>query len=338
MLDMKRVLQVILLCFGLGLISLLVTDQVQAASNVVTTKSQITKFYNAQDKIVSDVAAAPDSEWNVEKEIISNGITLDQVEKGLYLKESDLKTKIYQNPQGYLQIQNHQIKPVGKVGYDLTPGVEGIKVWLVRKHFGLSNSHTIYDSEVISQVKKIQRQKGLPVTGNVDLSTWEALGFSKEKWVEIDSYVAPLITNQHSSRNQHIEAMISAARQYIGQPWISGAASSPKYGVDCSGLVTQALYASGIDPAPISAIQHAQRGHEWNSQLYWEDKRIAKVNFQDRQRGDLIFFSDPVTGKIWHIGILLNKDTMIESWPPAVQVHSIYDGRGNIVGIKRVFD
>ena len=30
--------------------------------------------------------------------------------------------------------------------------------------------------------------------------------------------------------------MISQAQAYLGKPWISGAASSPAYGVDCSGL------------------------------------------------------------------------------------------------------
>ncbi|WP_051564078.1 C40 family peptidase [Companilactobacillus paralimentarius] len=131
--------------------------------------------------------------------------------------------------------------------------------------------------------------------------------------------------------------MINQAYKYLGQTWISGAASSPQYGVDCSGLVTQALYASGINPAPVSAIQHAQVGNEWNSRMLWSDNRMPKVDFNNRQRGDLIFYTDPSTGLIWHVGILLNRDTMIESWPYAVQVHSIYSGRGNIAGVKRVF-
>jgi len=131
--------------------------------------------------------------------------------------------------------------------------------------------------------------------------------------------------------------MINQAYKYLGQPWISGAASMPGYGVDCSGLVTQALYASGVDSAPISNIQHASPGHEWNSRDYWADGRLPQISFNSRQRGDLIFFADPSTGVVWHVGILLDPHTMIESWPYAVQVHSIYSGRGTIVGVKRVF-
>jgi Cell wall-associated hydrolases (invasion-associated proteins) len=216
-------------------------------------------------------------------------------------------------------------------------GVEGIKTWLVRRYFGYSNAHTIYDGAVANSVRGVQSSHGLPVTGIVDLATWKAIGFSEDSWYGIDSYVAPLRTSISSSRSDHIEAMINEAYRYLGQPWISGASSSPDYGVDCSGLVTQALYASGIDSAPISAIQHAQVGNEWNCQMYWNDNRIPHINFSERQRGDLIFFTDPSSGMLWHVGILLDPSTMIESWPYAVQVHSIYSGRGNIAGVKRVF-
>lgn len=278
------------------------------------------------------------STWKYNKTDSSNGLTYYQIANNVWLNSDDATVApAYQNPAGWLQIQNSQIKPVGNVGYDLYNGVEGIKTWLVRRYFGYSNAHTIYDGSVASSVRNLQSRNGLPVTGVVDLATWKAMGYSESDWYDIDSYVAPLQTNMTSSRSDHIEAMINQAYKYIGQPWISGAASMPAYGVDCSGLVTQALYASGIDSAPISNIQHAQPGHEWNSRDYWADSRIPQVNFNSRQRGDLIFFADPSTGVVWHVGILLNPDTMIESWPFAVQVHSIYSSRGTIVGVKRVF-
>ncbi|PMD70733.1 peptidoglycan-binding protein, partial [Companilactobacillus nuruki] len=267
------------------------------------------------------------------------GLTYYQIATNTWLNSNDATTTpAYQNPNGWLQIQNTQIQPSGgAVGYDLYNGVEGIKTYLVRKYFGYSNAHTIYDGSVAASVRALQSRKGLPVTGIVDLKTWEAMGFVESSWYGIDSYVAPLQTSITSTRSDHIEAMINQAYKYLGQPWISGAASSPEYGVDCSGLVTQALYASGIDSSPISNIQHAQPGHEWNSRDYWADARIPQVSFNDRQRGDLIFFADPSTGVVWHVGILLDANTMIESWPYAVQVHSIYGNRGTIVGVKRVF-
>lgn len=278
------------------------------------------------------------SVWKYNRQDNDSNLTYYQIANNVWVNSNDATTApAYQNPNGWLQIQNTQIKPVGPVGYELYNGVEGIKTWYVRRYFGYSNAHTVYDSSVAASVRALQARKGLPVTGVVNLATWKAMGFVEDSWYGIDSYVAPLRTNITSTRADHIEAMINEAYRYLGQPWISGAASSPSTGVDCSGLVTQALYASGIDSAPISAIQHAQPGNEWNCQMYWNDDRIPHVAFNNRQRGDLIFFTDPSTGMLWHVGILLNPTTMIESWPYAVQVHSIYSGRGNIAGVKRVF-
>ena len=279
------------------------------------------------------------SVWKFNKTDNLNGLTYYQIANNVWLNSDDATTApAYQNPSGWLQIQNKQIQPSGgAVGYDLYNGVEGIKTYLVRKYFGYSNAHTIYDGSVAASVRSLQARKGLPVTGVVDLKTWEAMGFVESTWYGIDSYIAPLQTNISSTRSDHIEAMINQARKYLGQPWISGASSSPNYGVDCSGLVTQSLYAAGIDTAPVTSIQHAQPGNEWNSRDYWADSRLHQVSYNSRQRGDLIFFADPSTGVVWHVGILLDPNTMIESWPYAVQIHSIYGNRGTIVGVKRVF-
>lgn len=276
--------------------------------------------------------------WKYNRTDDADGLTYYQISNNVWVNSNDATTAAaYQNPNGWLQIHNEQIKPVGPVGYELYNGVEGIKTWLVRKYFGYSNAHTIYNSAVAASVRSLQARKGLPVTGIVNLDTWKAMGFVEDSWYGLDSYVAPLRTNITSTRADHVEAMINEAYRYMGKPWISGASSTPDFGVDCSGLVTQALYASGIDSAPVSSIQHAQPGNEWNCQMYWNDSRIHRVNFNERQRGDLIFFTDPSSGMLWHVGILLNPTTMIESWPYAVQVHSIYSGRGNIAGVKRVF-
>lgn len=281
---------------------------------------------------------AENSMWKYNRKDEFNGVTYYQIANNLWINSNDATTApAYQNPSGWLQIQDTQIKQSETPGYDLYNGVEGIKTWLVRRYFGYSNAHTIYDGNVANSVRGLQSRVGLPVTGTVNLATWQAMGFSEQSWYDFDAYVAPLQTNATSTRSYHIEAMINQAYKYLGQPWISGAASMPGYGVDCSGLVTQALYASGVDSAPISNIQHASPGHEWNSRDYWADGRLPQISFNSRQRGDLIFFADPSTGVVWHVGILLDPHTMIESWPYAVQVHSIYSGRGTIVGVKRVF-
>ncbi|WP_053084472.1 NlpC/P60 family protein [Companilactobacillus ginsenosidimutans] len=310
-------------------------------SGVVRVKGWGAKTYNRNDSGFSDASngnLAANTSWQFNKTNDLNGITYYQVGTNLWINSNDATdAPAYSNPAGWLQIHNTQIQPEGTVGYDLYNGVEGIKVYLVRKLFGYSNSHTIYDGNVINSVRSFQAKAGLPVTGVTDLATWKAMGYSEDSWYGIDSYIAPLLTNENSSRSDHIEAMITQAKKYIGQPWVSGAASSPDYGVDCSGLVTQAMYAAGIDPSPVGSIQHAQPGHEWNSRDMWADWRMPHIAASQRQRGDLVFFTDPSTGIIWHVGILLDANTMIDSWPGTVGTSSIYSGKGNIAGYARVF-
>ncbi|MQS89242.1 NlpC/P60 family protein [Companilactobacillus mishanensis] len=310
-------------------------------SGVVRTQGWGAKTYTRTDTDFVDSGAASlgaNTSWQYARTDDLNGLTYYMVGNNAWINSNDATTApLYQNPAGWLQISNTQIQPEGNVGYDLYSGVEGIKVWKVRKYFGLSNSHTIYDSSVISRVRNVQANAGLPVTGVTDLPTWRAMGFSDEDWYGIDSYIAPLQTNANSSRSDHVEAMINQATKYIGQPWVSGAASSPWYGVDCSGLVTQAMYASGINPSPVGSIQHAQPGHEWNSRDMWADWRMPHIPSSQRQRGDLVFFTDPSTGIIWHVGILLDANTMIDSWPGTVGRSSIYANKGNIAGFARVF-
>ncbi len=313
----------------------------QAETGVVRVQSWGAKTYNRQASGFADSGSGnldANTSWKYDRTDGLNGINYYQIGNNLWINSYDATTApAYSNPAGWLQIHNTQIQPEGTVGYDLYNGVEGIKVYKVRQLFGYSNSHTIYDSSVIRSVKNFQSKAGLPVTGITDLATWEAMGFSESDWYGIDSYIAPLLTNENSSRSDHVEAMITQAKKYIGQPWVSGAASSPSYGVDCSGLVTQAMYASGIDPSPVGSIQHAQPGHEWNSRDLWADWRLPHISASQRQRGDLVFFTNPSTGVIWHVGILLDANTMIDSWPGTVGTSSIYSGKGNIAGYARVF-
>ena len=178
----------------------------------------------------------------------------------------------------------------------------------------------------------------LEAQGNVDVKTWTKMGFSKSSWYNIDSYIAPLKAYAWDGRSKHIEAMISQAYKYMGNPYIVGASSSPSYGLDCSGLVTQALYASGINPIPVSSIQHAHPGNEWNSRKLFASKKFKHVAYSKRQRGDLIFYYKPGTHTIWHVAIYLGNNKVIEAWPPKVMIQPIINSHRNVIaGVARPF-
>lgn len=165
------------------------------------------------------------------------------------------------------------------------------------------------------------------------------LGFSKSSWTSIDRYVAPLSAHALNGRQDHIEAMIKQAYKYMGNPYLVGSSTSPAYGTDCSGLVMQALYAGGINPAPISSIHHAYPGNEWNSRNLWASKKFKHVAYSHKKRGDLVFYYQPGTHTIWHVALYLGKGKVIESWPPRIMVQPIKNGqRSNVAGIARVFN
>lgn len=248
------------------------------------------------------------------------------------------KTKGYQNPKRYYQVHYQQIKPYGQVGYTVKRGFEGIKTWYIMRKMGTFGGYDKYNQATYNAVKRFQSRHHLKVTGNVNESTWLKMGFSRKAWTGIDSYVAPLKAYAWQGRKAHIEAMIHQAYRYMGNPYLVGSSSSPKYGTDCSGLVMQALYAGGINPAPISAIHHAFPGNEWNSRNLWASKKLMHVAYNHRQRGDLVFYYQPGTYTIWHVAIYLGGNRVIESWPPRIMVQPIRNGqRSDIAGIARVF-
>ena len=246
----------------------------------------------------------------------------------------------YQNPSWMYQINYKQIQAnPAEVGHNIGPGYEGVKTWFIKSRLGTANIHNQYTMSDAYAIMNIQRSHGLPATGWVDLPTWRALGYSDDLWYGIDSYVQPLqVTNPAAGRQAHIEAMINAAYQYLGKPWWAGCSSAPAWGVDCSGLVMQALYAAGINPTSASSTHHGYPGNEWNSRNLFADPHFANVSWNDRQRGDLVFYYEPGTRTIWHVAILLDPNTVIESWPPSVMVQPILNGQRNVIaGIRRVF-
>ena len=131
------------------------------------------------------------------------------------------------------------------------------------------------------------------------------------------------------------QEMISTAKSYLGTEYVVGAAGVPGSGIDCSGLVMQAMYSVGIDPAPISVTRHTQPGYEYESRNLWKLPTLKTVT--KPKRGDLVFYKNS-SGTIIHVAIYLGNDKVIESWPEeVVEWPLIHPERPLIKGYKRIF-
>lgn len=92
------------------------------------------------------------------------------------------------------------------------------------------------------------------------------------------------------------DALSQRAYQYLNTPYLWGGRSV--FGIDCSGFVQQVFRFFGM-PLPRDAYQQAATGEV--------------VGFlQEANCGDLAYF-DNEEGRITHVGLLLNSDTIIHS-------------------------
>lgn len=244
--------------------------------------------------------------------------------------------RYYQNPTAYYQI-NKAVTLKSNAGYNLKYGTMGLKVAMVQRKLGMGMTWEIVGPATQTKIRQYQKKKSLPVTGVVNYTMWKKLGFSDYDWYYKAAYVSPMKINLASSKKECIEAFIANAYRYVGTEYIVGAAGAPKTGIDCSGLVMQSMYATGIDPYPISVIRHSQPGYEYESRNLWASTKLKTVKYDDRKRGDLIFYKNK-SGTIIHVAIYLGNNKVIESTPPSVRVSKIINASyTRIKGVKRVF-
>lgn len=116
-----------------------------------------------------------------------------------------------------------------------------------------------------------------------------------------------------------------------------GASGAPGLGIDCSGLVMQALYAAGIDMSPINPVRHASPGYEYESANIWRSSKLKHVSYSERKRGDIIIYCNS-SGVVIHSAIYLGNNKVIEAWPNKVVVASMINNQHpRVLGVVRPF-
>lgn len=194
-------------------------------------------------------------------------------------------------------------------------------------------------------VVKAGEQNTEAVYGTVVLKTLKYYQ-NPERYVQIKNkiskhghkyYTAPVLTNNMSTRKQHVEAMIKTARKYLGDPYVVCRSRAPGKGVDCSGLVMQACYGAGVDLWPSNPWRHRFPKYEYESRRIAKMKTLKTVKWKDRKRGDLIFYSRG--GRVMHVAIYIGRGRIIHSSYPNVRISRAKNPTwGRITRVARVFN
>ncbi len=92
------------------------------------------------------------------------------------------------------------------------------------------------------------------------------------------------------------QTVVELAQHYLNSPYLWGGRSP--FGIDCSGF-TQLVYRQFGIPLKRDASQQFQQG--------------LTVELNAIQGGDAVFFSNPETGNVNHVGIALGKDEIIHA-------------------------
>ena len=147
-------------------------------------------------------------------------------------------------------------------------------------------------------------------------------------------YVSPMLANYNNTHSERVEAMIGTGMRYMGTRYQLRRAGAPGTSCDCSGLVMQALYGAGYDPAPVSPLHHRYTSESNN---IWHNPHMQYVPYAQRQRGDLVFYG--CNGHVYHVGIYLGNNRVLEALEPCVGIRGLFSSRpyiyNTLIGFKR---
>ena len=145
------------------------------------------------------------------------------------------------------------------------------------------------------------------------------------------TYVTPSRIPYNATREDCINAFIQRAREYIGTRYIEPYSSWPGDAVDCSGLVLQCLYATGMDMGWYNPYNHRWLPEQtYNSMNWYRNNTFMPVSTSSLQRGDVVYYQG-------HIAIYIGGGRIIDSWPGIGVTERSVNAPGRLIGAARPF-
>lgn len=220
-------------------------------------------------------------------------------------------------------------------GYSLSTKNIGLKTIFVNQAL-LGSTNARYTGSTQAAVSRFQAESGLEATGEVDLTTWLALGYTEDMWNTLGIYTHPVLTTKYSTREDIVNAMLQAAKENADNKTAYRVGCSGPAGsyTDCSGLIFQCLYAAGINPEK-NIVDHALAEYEYTSRNLAADERLGvNIPQNEVQAGDLVFYHH--NGVVCHVGIMTSNTYMYDSWPNKGVTHRKASAGGSVIAYKRV--
>jgi cell wall-associated NlpC family hydrolase len=155
--------------------------------------------------------------------------------------------------------------------------------------YGIAKEYGISVAELEKQNPKIK--SGLPVGFQLNIHTKKPID-SKSAFVVKDVINNPNVDTNYDVKAFHgtdfLDQLVSTASENIGTRYRSG--GTTKEGFDCSGLMCTTFGAFDID-LPRTSLEQSQYG--------------TKINNEDAQKGDLIFFKTNGRRQVNHVGMVV---------------------------------
>lgn len=145
------------------------------------------------------------------------------------------------------------------------------------------------------------------------------------------TYVTPSRIRYNATRQDCINAFVQRAYEYKGTRYIEPWSSRPGDAVDCSGLVLQCLYATGMDMGWYNPYNHRWLPEQtYNSTNWYRNNTFMPVSTSKMQRGDVVYYRG-------HIGIYIGNGQIIDSWPGIGVTQRSVNAPGKPIGAGRPF-
>ena len=155
--------------------------------------------------------------------------------------------------------------------------------------YGIAKEYGISVAELERQNPKIKN--GLPVGYQLNIRTTKPVE-SRSAFAVKDVIGSPAIDTNYDVKAFHgtdfLDQLVSTASENIGSRYRAG--GTTKAGFDCSGLMCTTFGAYDID-LPRTSFEMSQYG--------------TKINNEDAQKGDLIFFKTNGRGQVNHVGMVV---------------------------------